>query len=165
MESFGILPRLYCFLCVLPLQFNFEKQLLCFKTFQIANVWISELRALSPPRLEVGSVLPADHNLLLYRPDHTPTQVLRRSISRNLTTGRISLQRVKNFFSDILIYFPVPPETHNLTIYLVLWTVDSIYCSSRTGTISPNKSGFYLPTMCCVEIIAQWDHLTILLST
>ena len=43
-------------------------------------------------------------------------------ISRNLTTGRISLQRVKNFFPDILIYFPVPPETHNLTIYLVSWT-------------------------------------------
>ena len=71
----------------------------------------------------------------------------------------------RTFFPGILIYFPVPPETHNLTIYLVLWTVDSIYCSSRTGTISPNKSGFYLPTMCCVEIIAQWDHLTILLST
>ena len=62
------------------------------------------------------------------------------------------------------------PWKKNITIPSIknyhCWSlVDSIYCSSRTGTISPNKSGFYLPTMCCVEIIAQWDHLTILLST
>ena len=28
----------------------------------------------------------------------------------------------RTFFPGILIYFPVPPETHNLTIYLVSWT-------------------------------------------